>query len=401
MMFFGHRKTWLLALIACAFSLTLLPAKALTLQVIEGTTFDPLGRPLQGVRVDDGQGGHVTYSNSLGEYRIEESSIAPYTVCASRSGLVGYCQKADPLSREPLNFVLSYALGFAGIPTLGASANRSQTIKVSSAAPAEGQCVTFDDVSTATKIPLVYDAGLWTGSVDFSGRPDGAYPYSITATDCVSVSLAHEIDAVVRIDTVPPVLSDGQPHISASSTRINLSATDSLSGIIPSSMHLEVDGAAAPQVTLNGTRMYASMSGLTGGAHTVTVSASDYGQNVSTYSFTFQTDVDAPILSDESPVGQISNRSPRIQIRAVDVLAGIDDHSVTMTLNYGVLSSALPASYDSQTGIVSYQVPDFPIGVMPGQGPLLDGAYTATASVADTVGNVSTETWAFEVKTLT
>ncbi|MEO2006140.1 MAG: putative Ig domain-containing protein, partial [Candidatus Poribacteria bacterium] len=95
-----------------------------------------------------------------------------------------------------------------------------------------------------------------------------------------------------------------------------------------------------------------------------------------------------PTAVSFEPTGSIADRSPTVKIVVSDGETGIDTESVEILLN-GVPIAA-PYSPKDETGGSAAGVPT---------DPLADGAYTASATFADTSGNQGAAEWSFAVDT--
>lgn len=176
--------------------------------------------------------------------------------------------------------------------------------------------------------------------------------------------------------------------------------------------------------------VYRPVGGFSAAEHTIAVSATDAAGNTASSSFTFNIDGSAPVLSNQSPTGEVTSSTPLISVDVSEVgPSGINPGSVTMYISAGSEQTQMsrPAatySGNASGGTVSYQVPDAeancfdteplingedPLDDVPpvcgpetggarvGEGPLSPGTYTVTVIVRDEAGNEASLTWSFTV----
>ncbi len=188
-----------------------------------------------------------------------------------------------------------------------------------------------------------------------------------------------------RVDTQPPVINSISPadgsFISTASPLITASWTDNGAGADQYSAVLTLDGGdvtAGAAVTQYGLTYHAS--GLTPGAHTVTVSVKDKTGKTSatgTSTFTYSDDTQAPVIDSLSPAdgALIDINNPQIVAAWHDLgSAGIDTATAHLTLDGSdVTSSSTVDQYGA-----TYQA-----------GGLTPGAHTITVNVGDAAGHQS------------
>lgn len=195
-------------------------ARATTVMVIQGNVNDPVGRALGGVTVTDNQSKSTT-TDSLGYYRIEETTLSTYIVTASRTGLNRKSQTVDPTrALTPVDFTLTYILSGSVSPQwFNNEPPKTLTITANSYAPAFGQRVTFTDSPSGSTVALSWQStasdgsSTWTGSYQVSaGRADGTYSYTISSADCSSsTTLTNTYSSSYRIDSVVPIIDSLAP----------------------------------------------------------------------------------------------------------------------------------------------------------------------------------------------
>ncbi|MFN2641585.1 MAG: carboxypeptidase-like regulatory domain-containing protein [Actinomycetota bacterium] len=304
-------------------------ATAIPLMTIQGTIRDPLGAPLANVRVDDGSGGNVVYSDASGAYRLDESSIATYHVTASRLGVNAQSRDVTPTAAlsGPIDFTLTYVLSGSVAPN--AFKNNPGTvlsITATSFAPPSGQCISWTDALSGTTVALSYQSPLngdgssrWTGNYSVpSARGDGTYSWSAASTNCGSITLTNPASATYVIDGVAPQLAMTAPvdgtNTVFTSQRIIVAAADRVaqvvnapggnfsqpgsgvgSGILPSSVQIVVhdqsgsQGDQTPSTSLSGEIIRSNPVTLVNGRdYSVTVTASDRAGNSTTISSWFR-----------------------------------------------------------------------------------------------------------------
>ncbi len=147
------------------------------------------------------------------------------------------------------------------------------------------------------------DAPVWLSSTAssyiFSDVEDDSHTVTVAAFDLAGNSQVASVDFVV--DTAPPTVSMSSPSedaiVTSSSVEVAWAATDEISGID----HFEVSLDDGTPVVLSGTASGHTLSDVSDGSHTVTVTAFDRAGNSFTVSVDFT--VDTGIFSPTGPYG--------------------------------------------------------------------------------------------------
>lgn len=130
---------------------------------------------------------------------------------------------------------------------------------------------------------------------------DGVHLVTVTAEDLAGNPTS--VSTTFTVDTTDPTIALGAPAsgsiVTSSSVRVSWSTTDAVSGI--AQVEIAVDGGS-PQV-LPGDATEATISNLSDGPHTVTVTVHDNAGNFATDSSTFR--VDTAVLSPTGPYGAL------------------------------------------------------------------------------------------------
>ena len=180
----------------------------------------------------------------------------------------------------------------------------------------------------------------------------GYYPVTVLVTDDATntatcndqtdgaLGLACRLKVIEKVLPVATILSPTEgAYIKDSTPVISLQATDSGSGINPTTGSLVIDSGEPIQITLTGsgttyTGTHTPTAPLGNGSHTITFSVRDYDGNVSsTASATFTIDTLPPTLELTSPTeGYVTNQAT---INVIGIAT--DSHSppvtVTITVN--------------------------------------------------------------------
>lgn len=387
---------------------------------IIGTVADALGRPLEGARVSTTS--RAVYTAADGSYVLDMgTSTGRFAVTAIRQDTLSQTQDVDALTPGDYtaDFTLLYRIvGEIEPPAVStATGDASALLTVATFAPLPGSpgeaggasCVYVSDSRTGQTAAAVYGstaddgASYWTHAVQLlQGTPEGAHQLTFLARDCATgTALTYDSFALTYVvDNTSPTLSDPAPAgwIATSSPQVSVAVADTGgAGFDPSTASIEVDGIPLATTYAAG-KISAAASGLAPGAHSAVASLQDKAGNSSSISFAFSVDLIRPDLTDPSPEGPISSRTPLISVRATDGESGINPAQVRMTLTYaGLITSTLSPTFDPSTGLIAYQVPALPQGVGIGRMLLLDGPYTVFVEVRDAAGNVSSIQWAFTV----
>lgn len=415
----GRKGSLRRALLAATLATTLLPAASVRADpeidtsrqfYIQGTIRDPLGRPISGVRIDDGT--QVAVTSPDGRYRLAEPAPGTYRLKATSNktylALALVTVASPPVAFATVaNFTLPYSIG--GTWQAGTD---SLLLTIWSSAPGPGvpgqtggaSCVYVTDVGTGSTQAATYTGNQDSGgaAVWSAGLPLQTTTVRLQAKDCASATVLTSERSPVLVylpDATPPVPDAPREWVNTPFPTIGFSASDTGSGVDPDSARVSLDGV--PLATGYEKRNYqAQARGLAVGDHVVELSISDRAGNVARAVYRLTVEAAAPALTDPRPTGEVTNASPTIEVTARDDGSGIHPSYIQLVLSNGLVSSHLAASYDSSSGRISYAVPRDLGGVGLGLSPLPDGRYSVTAVVADRAGNLQSLSWSFTVKTL-
>lgn len=210
----------------------------------------------------------------------------------------------------------------------------------------------------------------------------GYYPMVFTATDDAgNVTTVNESTATLGescklkvLEKVAPVVNITAPtnnsYITNSSPAITFTATDSGSGINPTSAKIKIDSGAEAAVTMTGsgttyTGTYTPTTALTDGKHTVTVYCYDYDGNKSNVAtITFTVDTVAPTLTVTSPADKLitnkvaqtvvgtTNDATSSPVTVTITLNGVDQGAVTVASD-GTFSKAITCATGENTIVIT------------------------------------------------
>jgi hypothetical protein len=404
------------------------------LYVVSGTvTAGVWGRA--GVKVTGG--GNQASTGPSGTFRFESSLPGVWFVTAETP--VGHRRTQIVILAVPgetvVDFSLPYDVSLLGPglwdPISTAKGSVTRTLSIVTDAPNPGSpgeahhsCVSVADSRTGTTMAAQLVGELpggrwrweWTLALP-EMTPEGSYSIDMVVADCESGGRLTADDSSTRrpykIDNTPPSVSDPAPTgWVAATTTVGARVVDAAG-----SLHPDIDDACFRPVELwiDGNRSWTTcferkgseerletpVTGLAQGFHTAEIRASDdAGNKADPLPFSFSVDTHPPALAAPSPVNVIADPSPLIFLGVSDPDSGVDPATVVMRLSNGVVSSRLDATYDSASGRIDYQVPDEFTGPRLGGFPLPDGTYRVEVDVRDQVGNLSTVSWSFEVRTL-
>ena len=231
--------------------------------------------------------------------------------------------------------------------------------------------------------------------------PDGANTLTVTTTDSTGATLSSNSTLNVLINTLPdPVVTsafgDGTLNASDLNQLQTLSGTTGVSGD-GQTVTVAFNGANYPAtVEANGnwslTLPTGALTGLSDGALTYTVTATDAAGNSNTTDASVAIDVTAPTLTIDAVTGDDVVNA--LESGAVITLSGDTDagegQRVTITLNGQV--------WTTTSGADGSWTFDLPAGALAGIAP---GSYPLTATVSDAAGNAVTEIRDITVATAT
>lgn len=178
----------------------------------------------------------------------------------------------------------------------------------------------------------------------------GYYPVAVEVTDDATntatcndqtegaLGLACRLKVIEKVLPVATITSPTEgAYIKDSTPTISLQATDSGSGINPTTGSLVIDSGTPIPITLTGsgttyTGTYTPTEALGNGSHTITFTATDYDGNVSsTASVTFTVDTLPPTLEVTSPTeGYVTNQTT---INVVGIAEDTHSEPVTVTIS--------------------------------------------------------------------
>lgn len=229
-------------------------------------------------------------------------------------------------------------------------------------------------------IQVRLDSGPWqtlaptATSYTFTAVTDGAHTAYVQALGLNGAVATASV--AVTVDATAPTVSITSPVTNLwtknTSVTVSFGATDATSGILR--VMLSVDGGTPVNVT--GTSSY-SLSGLSDGSHTVTISATDHAGNTATTSVAVKVDTTPPAVTITAPSAGASLSSPDVTLTWTATDAGSGVATVQVAVDNGTYQTVSGTS----TTLSS----------------LAAGTHTATLRVADAVGNVRSVSVTFSV----
>lgn len=379
---------------------------------IVGTVRDPYGTPVEGVTVTEGA--RSESSGTDGNYSLQETNFGRYVLKASSQAMHGEQKQANLTITSPsavVDFDLVYFSGLSLTPATVSTANGPASIVVAlrTYAPNPGvsgepmaSCAFAEDSLHGTTTPLTHVGfigreAIWKGTISVpAGASERFHEVDTWVQDCDSgIALDWRSDGYFRIDNTPPQIVSSFPEAGNTQTPIGIEVRDPLR-----SVSLSIDGGPAQSAV----RQNANPDGLTpwsvlapdliDGPHVAEATATDSAGNTSTLQFAFVTENVRPSVENPYPTGVASSSTPLIGAHVSDA-SGIVDWE--MTISNGVISERVPATYNLNSGVIEYQVPDGLEKPALGQFPLPPGFYRATLSVRDAANNSRGRAWYFTV----
>jgi len=212
-------------------------------------------------------------------------------------------------------------------------------------------------------------------------RGDGYYEFQTVAIDNASnaESPPPSADAFMTIDTVAPILNLTAPidgaWLNTSTVTVEWQGSDALTGL--DRFETAIDGGP---FSTNGMATSRQFTGLSGGTHTVTVSAYDVAGNIATATVSFGVDSAIPLLAFTAPAqgAWLSASVVTATWQGTDSLSGLDHFETA--IDGGPFSNAGTATSKQFTG-------------------LADGPHTLAVLAYDVAGNVATANVGFSVDT--
>ena len=211
--------------------------------------------------------------------------------------------------------------------------------------------------------------------------PEGANSITATVRDRAD-NESSEVSVALTVDVSAPLLSILQPTtgeaLNTSTPVVDLSYSDALSGVIPGSLSLQLDGAPQPtECTSNSAGASCTfVSPLAEGQHLAAAEVLDAAGNSSgVVEVRFLVDVTAPTVNFVSPAaGYINPTTSEIHLSVNDNLSGINPNTLSVE--------------SAATGILACDI-EQTAAVCVIDNALTDGDYEFRARVTDRAGNVS------------
>lgn len=195
------------------------------------------------------------------------------------------------------------------------------------------------------------------------------------------------------IDTVYPEITDLFPEhgtvMRLPKPFISASLSDDRSGIDQSSVTMKIDDSPVTVTVNDNVASYEPENNFTEGEHTIELSAKDIAGNESVTIWKIVNDYTPPTVVNVEPQTDslTNNNTVELKARLIDLYCGINDTSVSMTVNGDTVTPTVSA--EGKEAAVSYT----PENGYP------DGENTVEISFADIVGNTSSYLWSFNVDT--
>ena len=153
-------------------------------------------------------------------------------------------------------------------------------------------------------------------NITLSSLSEGNHTLKITVSDNAGNMAIESIN--FGIDLTPPIIQIHEPvegyYYNTSTLEINISISDTLSGINSSSIQLFLDGQAVTSFTYTGEYITATLSGISDGFHTITVLVADKASNEISDQVNFTIDTISPELSIISPADGAYYNTQNIQL---------------------------------------------------------------------------------------
>lgn len=215
----GCRALIVLMLVASLVASRTEPAGAVPLMTISGTVNDRIGRPLVGVAVTDGA--QTVFTDSQGDYRLEEESVSSVFVGASKTGFEPdgrLVRLSDTLGS--VDFVLAHRVTASIAPAhFNSSSAETLTITAKSYAPSAASCVRWTDGLSGAAVELGLSEGIpggqstWQGTfVVPAGAADGSVLTTTTVRDCGSTTaLSNPTNTAYVVDNIRPTITEILP----------------------------------------------------------------------------------------------------------------------------------------------------------------------------------------------
>lgn len=412
------RRRWalVLALVVLGGLAPVAVAAAPEVWAIHGVVTGPLGDPIAGVLVTDGNGGKA-FTDAAGEYRIPQANVGgTFALRASKQPVFAdrTASVYQPLPRDKrVDFGMYYWVAGSVNPWIvsavdGEALNVEMQTRLDDLAGACGWAQVWDGGPAGDPVPLTVDRvdadGLqhWVGAPELPvGFPEMHGFVRISAVQCATGQPLTNPDwayAGLIVDNTAPVLSDPRPSQWSNSPALSAAVAEATC-VTESGSSFRIDGSdVAFNFDEELRRIQTSGSlGLADGAHDVEVIVADCAGNVGTLAWTARFDRTSPVVGPGSPAhgSTVEDASPRLAIPAHDAAAGLDLDTARLTLSNGVLSATETPRWDAAAGEFWWQIPDTIESADITRRPLTAGTYTATLALSDSAGNHTIHTWTF------
>ncbi len=261
-----------------------------------------------------------------------------------------------------------------------------------------------DDMSGVARIAISVSNpnGVIAGNTEFDGEglgtftPDAALSnHTYTVVTVVTDNAGNDSSASwsfsLEADSAPPVVNTTSPQgtIRTNSPRINVSATDEISGIASFAIRVirsDFERIFGDTVFEGGTKAsFKPNNELRNDTYSVAVDVTDKAGNVTnvSWSFTVQVDTTPPVISANSPLGIVRDDMPRVTVSATDDESGMDNIQVWVR-NSRFERVAGRTVYEG--GTTAAFAPDR---------PLRNDTYAVGVTATDKAGNSSDARWTF------
>ncbi len=240
-----------------------------------------------------------------------------------------------------------------------------------------GQVYTLDALTNPNDPSGTMD---WTHSRVYDTRvvPDGRYILRAIAVDNENIQVVATVN--VTVDNTPPTVGPVSPLDGTTVTGNVLFSTNAADNLALESVSLSVDGDVPVLMALNpGTGKYEALintANYTDGVHTITFTAEDSTENVTTQNITVIFDQTPPTASVLTPADEdYVSGTTTFHVQALDNLA-VDRVELTFGGNLASLGT-VTALYDATSGTYTYTV---------NSALYADGPATVQATVYDKAG---------------
>lgn len=309
----------------------------------------------RGNAIDTNNNANDFQLRSLPEPQSTSSALEPTLAAAAATGLTGSDQSGDHGGNIVLNWTKSADDGAGFNNVTGYDVWRR--LSTDASYPAS---------------PIGSVAAGQTQFIDSNATTGQAYVYRVETKDGVYTALSAESSAVASSDNLGPIVNVNSPvnssFVNSSSPTISGKITDP-SGV--TSATASIDGGSPVTLTLDGSGNFNQvMSGLSQGAHTLAVRATDPTGNVSQVNVNFTVDSVSPIVSLSLPAST-DRFTVKATLTATDAIAGLSEMQFSFD---GVFDTEAWEPFSAEK-ILSL--------------PHVEGGRTVWVKVRDRAGNVS------------